>query len=79
MFKSNFVLERNMLLRIALIRHSRHWCIYLKAMLSRFSQTQVIERSTTAVKCQDIFEMKNLLIKEQFVSGGALAVHQYLT
>lgn len=44
-FKSNFVLEREILLRVALIGGSSHGCIYLEAVFARFLQTQLLQIS----------------------------------
>ena len=54
-FKPNFVLERKMVLRVAQTGSSSHWRIYFETLLSRCSQTQVLEIFAT-VKCHDIFQ-----------------------
>ena len=66
MLKPNFALEGEMLLRVALIGGSSHWRIYPDTMLSRFSQTNGLERSAT-VECQDIFDI--YLIKKGIAFG----------
>jgi len=54
-FKQNFVLDKKILLRVALTGSSSHWRIYFETVLSRFSQTHVLEIFAT-VKFHEIFE-----------------------
>ena len=55
----NWFLERIMLLKVAVIGRSSHWRRYLDTRLSRFSTTNVFERSAT-VRFQDILERTKL-------------------